>query len=86
MRRAGANSTEVEIHDLINKLDNGSEHISFNEFCTVMMEKSKDVDQEIKYKETFRVFSKDSLGCISLKSSSLSSNISGYHFNMNIIP
>ena len=65
MRRAGANPTEVEVHDIINKLDDGTGHISFNEFYTVMMEKNEEIDQEINYKETFRVFSKDALGCIS---------------------
>ena len=64
MRRTGANPTEVEVQDITNKLDDGSGYITFEDFCKVMMEKNQEVDPEINYKETFRVFSKDSQGCI----------------------
>ena len=35
MRRAGTNPTEVEVHDIINRHDDGSGLISFDEFCKV---------------------------------------------------
>ena len=65
MRRAWAKSPEVQVHEIINKLDDGSGHITFNEFCMVMIEKNEEVDMGTNYKETYRVFSKDALGCIS---------------------
>ena len=34
------------------------------EFCYIMQDLTKDLDQEAGYKETFRVFSKDEEGCI----------------------
>ena len=34
------------------------------EFCYIMQDMNKEVDLEIGYKETFRVFSKDEEGCI----------------------
>ena len=66
MRRAGANPTEVEVNDITNKLDDGTGYITFDDFCTVMMEINEEADLEINYKETFRVFSKDAMGCISV--------------------
>ena len=33
-------------------------------FCSVMQDRSRNVDLECGYKETFRVFSKDDDGCI----------------------
>ena len=35
MRRAGTNPTEVEVHDIINRHDDGSGLICFDEFCKV---------------------------------------------------
>ena len=35
MRRAGVNPTEVEVHDIINRIDNGSGVLTFDEFCQV---------------------------------------------------
>ena len=35
MRRAGINPTEVEVHDIINRFDNGTGVLSFDEFCQV---------------------------------------------------
>ena len=35
MRRAGANPTEMEVHDIINRLDNGSGVLSFDDFLKV---------------------------------------------------
>ena len=64
MRRAGANPTEVEVHDIINRLDDGSGTLNFEDFCKVMLEKNQEVDAETDYKESFRVFSKDEQGCI----------------------
>lgn len=66
MRRAGANPTEVEVNDITNKLDDGSGYITFDSFCSVMVEQNEELDLEVNYKETFRVFSKDFSGCISV--------------------
>ena len=35
MRRAGINPTEVEVHDIINRIDNGTGVLTFDEFCQV---------------------------------------------------
>merc|ERR1719219_1086877 len=64
MRRAGSNPTEVEVHDILNKIDDGSGDITFEDFCSVLHDKNKEFDTELHYKETFRVFSKDNDGCI----------------------
>ena len=64
MRRAGINPTDVEVHDIINKIDDGSGVITFEIFCIVMLEKVNENDPETNYKESFRVFSKDEEGCI----------------------
>ena len=64
MRRAGVNPTEVEVHDIINRHDNGSGVITFDDFCKIMMRRNKDTDQEVYYKEAFRVFFKDEDGCV----------------------
>ena len=39
MRRAGTNPTEVEVHDILNKIDDGSGVITFEDFCSVLHEK-----------------------------------------------
>jgi len=64
MRRAGHNPTDVEVYDIINKIDDDTGHLDFQEFTYIMTELSKDNDQESSYKEAFRVFSKDEEGCI----------------------
>ena len=62
MRRAGQNPTDVEVQDLINKIDDGSGTLDFNDFCVVIKEKNKELDFETHFKDTFRVFSKDDEG------------------------
>ena len=62
MRRAGQNPTDVEVHDMINKIDNGSGVFDFEDFLLVMREKNKETDMEIHFKDTFRAFSKDDDG------------------------
>ena len=62
MRRAGQNPTDIEVQDLINKIDDGSGTLDFSDFCLVIKEKTKEVDTEIHFKDTFRVFSKDEEG------------------------
>ena len=62
MRRAGQNPTDVEVQDLINKIDDGSGTLDFTDFCLVMKEKTKELDSETHFKDTFRVFSKDEEG------------------------
>ena len=64
MRRAGINPTDVEVHDMINKIDDGTGVLTFEMFCTVMLEKVEENDPETNYKESFRVFGKDEEGCI----------------------
>ena len=53
MRRAWQNPTDV---------DDGSGNLDFNDFCLVIKEKTREVDTEIHFKDTFRVFSKDEEG------------------------
>ena len=62
MRRAGQNPTDVEVQDLINKIDDGSGTLDFSDFCLVIKEKTKELDSETHFKDTFRVFSKDEEG------------------------
>ena len=66
MRRAGINPTDVEVQDMINKIDDGSGVLTFEMFCIVMLdvEKAEEHDPETGYKESFRVFGKDEEGCI----------------------
>ena len=64
MRRAGQNPTDVEVQDLINKIDDGTGTLDFNDFCLVIKEKTKELDHETHFKDTFRAFSKDDEGCI----------------------
>ena len=65
MRRVGANPTEVEVQDIINRMDDGTETFTFTDFCKIMLEKNKEVNAENDYKESFRVFSKDENGFVS---------------------
>ena len=62
MRRSGQNPTESEVQDMINKIDDGTASISFKDFCKLMGEKTKEIDPETHFKDTFRVFSKDEEG------------------------
>ena len=47
---------------MINKIDDGSASLDFTDFCTLIREKTKEVDPETHFKDTFRVFSKDEEG------------------------
>ena len=62
MRRAGQNPTDIEVQDMLNKIDDGSGVMDFDDFLLVMREKGKEVDMEIHFKDAFRVFSKDKDG------------------------
>ena len=62
MRRAGQNPTESEVQDMINKIDDGTASLAFEDLCLLMREKTKEIDPEILFKDTFRVFSKDEEG------------------------
>ena len=62
MRRAGQNPTDIEVQDMLNKIDDGSGEIDFQDFLLVIREKSREVDMEIHFKDAFRVFSKDAEG------------------------
>ena len=60
--RAGQNPTESEVQDMINKIDAGSASLTFPNFCQLIAEKSKELDPETHFKDTFRAFSKDEEG------------------------
>ena len=62
MRRAGQNPTDIEVQDMINKIDDGSGGLDFEDFLLVMGEKNRETDIEIHFKDTFRAFSKDDDG------------------------
>ena len=47
---------------MINKIDDGSASLTFPDFCLLIAEKSKELDPETHFKDTFRVFSKDEEG------------------------
>jgi len=64
LRRVGLNPTEVEVNEMINKIDNETRYINFTEFCQILVEKNTEVDLETEYKECFRVFHKDEEGCV----------------------
>ena len=63
MRRGGQNPTESEVRDLMNKVDDGTGYLAFDDFNLVMTDKIREIDPETLYKDTFRVFSKDEEGC-----------------------
>lgn len=56
MRRVGVNPTEVEVHDLINKIDDGSGVLTFEDFCSILQEKNKEFDSEQHYKVRHFIF------------------------------
>ena len=47
---------------MINKIDDGTASLNFEDFCLLMSEKTVEVDPETLFKDTFRVFSKDEEG------------------------
>merc|ERR1711936_442060 len=64
LRRAGQNPTESEVQDMINKIDDGTASLNFPDFCLLINEKTREMEPETHFKDTFRVFSKDEEGCI----------------------
>ena len=48
MRRAGDNPTEVEVNDITNRLDDGTGHITIDDFCDIMAERNNKLDAEIQ--------------------------------------
>ena len=62
MRRAGQNPTDIEVQDLLNKIDDGSGTLNVDDFLLVMAESSRDIDMEMQFKDAFRAFSKDKDG------------------------
>ena len=67
MAYLGQNSTEAGLEDLINEVDiDGDGAIDFNEFLTLMVGKSKDVNLEVELIGAFRVFDRDENGYIIL--------------------
>ena len=53
---------DTQVQDMINKIDDGSASLNFDDFCLLMSEKTVEVDPETLFKDTFRVFSKDEDG------------------------
>jgi Ca2+-binding EF-hand superfamily protein len=47
-----------QVHDILNKYDNGSGQLSYPEFRRILHRKVREADLETNYKESFRVFSK----------------------------
>ena len=47
---------------MINKIDDGTASLNFPDFCLLINEKTKELDPETHFKDTFRVFSKDEEG------------------------
>jgi len=64
MRRAGHNPTDIEVQDMINKIDSDAGTLTFKDFLSLLQMKSREMDIEIHFKDTFRAFSKDEDGCI----------------------
>ena len=64
MRRVGLNPTDVEVQDVINRIDEENGSLSFSDFSTIVTAKKKEANPENYFKESFRVFSKDDEGCI----------------------
>ena len=48
--------------DTINKVDDGSGNVSFEEFCSVLSDLQKETDTEAEFKNAFRAFYKDEEG------------------------
>ncbi|XP_023347025.1 calmodulin-2/4 [Eurytemora carolleeae] len=64
MRRAGHNPTDIEVQDLVNKIDTESAGLLvFQDFLELLQERGE-LDVELHFKDTFRAFSKDEDGCI----------------------
>jgi Ca2+-binding EF-hand superfamily protein len=67
-RRAGHNPTEAEVQDMINITDtNNTGKLEWDEFAGLLATKLAEREEEADYKETFRVFSKDDEGCITME-------------------
>ena len=74
MKSLGQKPTAAELADMINEVDvDGNGEIDFEEFLTMMAKKLKETDLEEDIREAFRVFDKNSSGCVSSSSSSSSS-------------
>ena len=41
---------QIEVNEMINKIDNGSRFINFTEFCQILVEKNTETDLENEYK------------------------------------
>ncbi|XP_023338088.1 neo-calmodulin [Eurytemora carolleeae] len=67
-RTAGHNPTEAEVQDMINITDtNNTGKLEWDEFANLLATKLAEREEEADYKETFRVFSKDDEGCITME-------------------
>ena len=41
---------QIEVNEIINKIDNGTRFINFTEFCQILVEKNTEADLENEYK------------------------------------
>ena len=44
--------SQIEVNEIINKVDNGTRSINFTEFCQILLEKSTESELETEYKVT----------------------------------
>ena len=66
MRALGADITQTELQEMINKIDqNSSGKIEFKEFLELFVKKLKDPDTEEDLIEAFKIFDKNGNGIIS---------------------
>lgn len=65
MRSIGQTPTEIELHEMIEEVDQDKDNeIDFNEFVTMMMKTIHDVESEERTLEAFKVFDRDGSGVI----------------------
>eukprot|EP01113_Clastostelium_recurvatum_P007184 TRINITY_DN1332_c0_g1_i1.p1 TRINITY_DN1332_c0_g1~~TRINITY_DN1332_c0_g1_i1.p1 ORF type:complete len:153 (+),score=49.56 TRINITY_DN1332_c0_g1_i1:72-530(+) len=66
MRSLGQNPTQAELKDIVKEVDDGTGHVDFPTFLTVMQRKMKHSDNEEDIREAFKVFDKNGNGFISV--------------------
>ena len=50
-------SSQIEVNEIINKVDNGTRSINFTEFCQILVEKNTEADRENEYKVRYIITS-----------------------------
>ena len=49
--------SQIEVNEIINKVDNGTRSINFTEFCQILVEKNTEADRENEYKVRYIITS-----------------------------